>query len=109
MSTFAGQLIGTPQYMSPEQADAAGQGIDIRVDVYALGVILYELLVGQLPFPAERWENISLTEMLRIIREEEPPPPSVRAKELEAHPEILSVIAESAPTRTECTGQDPAW
>ncbi len=49
MSTFAGQLIGTPQYMSPEQADASGQGIDIRVDVYALGVILYELLVGQLP------------------------------------------------------------
>ncbi len=95
MSTFAGQLIGTPQYMSPEQADAAGQGIDIRVDVYALGVILYELLVGQLPFPAERWENIGLTEMLRIIREEEPPPPSVRAKELEAHPEILSVIAEA--------------
>ncbi len=93
MSTFAGQLIGTPQYMSPEQADATGQGIDIRVDVYALGVILYELLVGQLPFPAERWENIGLSEMLRIIREEEPPPPSFRAKELLASGELFDAIA----------------
>lgn len=76
MYTQAGQFMGTPEYMSPEQAEGSGQGIDTRTDIYSLGVILFELLTARLPFESNRLRTAGLTEMLRIIREEEPPRPS---------------------------------
>jgi len=93
MTTSAGQLVGTPEYMSPEQTDMTGQGIDTRTDVYALGVVLYELLVGQLPFPSEDMKDKGFYEVLRIIREDEAPKPSTRAKTLAGANQTLVKVA----------------
>ena len=75
--TGLGVMIGTPAYMSPEQADG-GFDIDTRADIYALGVILYELLTGVLPVDRQEFQQAGLTEIQRIIREKEPPRPSTR-------------------------------
>ena len=75
--TAAQQLLGTPQYMSPEQA-AGGLDVDIRTDVYALGVLIHELLIGVLPFDRDRLRRADLPEILRAIREDEPSRPSSR-------------------------------
>ena len=80
--TEVGQMIGTPEYMSPEQAEMSNLGIDTRTDVYALGVLLYELLVGELPFASAELRRSSHDEIRRRIREEEPPRPSRRYSEL---------------------------
>ncbi len=76
--TEMGQLIGTPEYMSPEQAEMTGLDIDTRTDVYSLGVLLYELLVGVLPFESTDLRSAGFDEIRRKIREEEPPKPSTR-------------------------------
>ena len=76
--TRVGQVIGTLEYMSPEQASLNALDVDTRADVYALGVLLYELLTGTTPLNKERMEGVAFLEMLRLIREEEPPKPSTR-------------------------------
>jgi serine/threonine protein kinase len=72
--TQFGQMVGTPEYASPEQAEVTTGDVDESSDVYSLGVLLYELLIGTVPFDAARMRQVGLAEMLRIIREEEPPP-----------------------------------
>nr|MBA3482167.1 serine/threonine protein kinase [Pirellulales bacterium] len=72
------QMIGTPLYMSPEQAEMTSIDVDTRSDVYSLGVLLYELLTGATPLDKERFKQAAFDEVRRIIREEEPPRPSTR-------------------------------
>jgi serine/threonine protein kinase/tetratricopeptide (TPR) repeat protein len=79
--TGVNQMIGTPLYMSPEQAGMSDLDVDTRSDIYCLGVLLYELLTGTTPFTRDRFKAAAFDEIRRIIREEEPPRPSTRLSE----------------------------
>jgi eukaryotic-like serine/threonine-protein kinase len=89
--TAYGQMIGTPLYMAPEQAQLTMRDVDTRSDVYSLGVLLYELLTGTTPFDKETLQKSGFEEMRRIIREVEPPRPSARISTLRA--EMLSTLS----------------
>jgi WD40 repeat protein/serine/threonine protein kinase len=82
--TAFGQFVGTPAYMSPEQAEKGGLDVDTRSDIYSLGVLLYELLTGKTPFDSKDLLRAGLDEMLRIIRETEPARPSTRLSTMQA-------------------------
>ncbi|PAY16774.1 hypothetical protein CKO51_24855 [Rhodopirellula sp. SM50] len=90
MFTEFGQVVGTPDYMSPEQAKLNQMDIDTRSDIYSLGVLLYELLSGNTPFDRQRMRSAAFDELLRIIREEEPPKPSQRLSTVDTLPSIAA-------------------
>lgn len=88
--TEVGQIVGTLEYMAPEQAELNNLDVDTRADIYSLGVLLYELLTGSPPFTARQLRSAAFTEMLRIIREQEPPRPSTRLSNSEELPALAA-------------------
>jgi tetratricopeptide (TPR) repeat protein len=94
--TEQGRLIGTPAYMSPEQAEMTGLNIDTTSDVYSLGVLMYELLVGALPFESKALLEAGLASMHRMIRDVDPPRPSTRLSTLG---ELAATIAQNRRTQ----------
>jgi tetratricopeptide (TPR) repeat protein len=88
MFTEIGAVVGTPEYMAPEQAELNALDVDTRADIYSLGVMLYEMLTGLTPFDRDRFRTAGFTEMLRIIKLEEPPAPSKRLSAIKTLPDI---------------------
>jgi serine/threonine protein kinase/tetratricopeptide (TPR) repeat protein len=101
--TGVAQMVGTPLYMSPEQAGLGGLDVDTRSDVYSLGVLLYELLTGTTPFDRKRFGKAAYDEIRRIIREEEPAKPSTRLSTLGVAAESVSANRGSEPRKLTAT------
>ncbi|MCC7142343.1 MAG: serine/threonine protein kinase [Candidatus Eisenbacteria bacterium] len=97
--TEFGVLVGTPEYMSPEQAEMGGLDVDTRTDVYALGVLLYELLTGVLPFDSQELRRGGYAEIQRLIREQEPSRPSTRLTGRDTDASIVARNRQMEPRR----------
>jgi serine/threonine protein kinase/tetratricopeptide (TPR) repeat protein len=97
MYTEIGQIIGTLEYMAPEQAELSAMDIDTRADIYALGVLLYELLTGSTPITRERMKSAAFAEVIRLIKEEDPPKPSTRLTQSKESLANLAALRKTDP------------